>query len=326
MLSIIVFYIFQNSVNIPNSPRRKSASLESLHRLHEARRPTPIEELAEYFDIKADDVKSIPSVHGPTRLSTISTPHQSTWSTAKDEGALSANTIMPSMPQSGEPIRAWQGRRRGSLPSIRDESLKTLQNNHAVASQIRRSSFGSSSDAGIGDDEEDHKTQQRPCCECQQKDNVSMYSGQTAITNTTLSADSGYLSCSSGSYESADNKMLPARHPGRRKSLPCMQGHEGGAQYIERQRKHEVIAKHRTDVEIVEDIENEIQQRISKRKLEIVTKAGGAKHHSRLQERAKARSTGGRLKQALTEMHNSRTTAELLQIASDRYDIAHNGK
>ena len=77
-------------------------------------------------------------------------------------------------------------------------------------------------------------------------------------------------------------------------------------------------SRRRSDAEIVKDIEDEIQQRISKRKQQLVEKAGGAQYHSRLQERAKARSTGGRLKQALTEMNNSRTTAELLKIASER--------
>ena len=144
---------------------------------------------------------------------------------------------------------------------------------------------------------------------------MSTHSGPTATSTASTDESRNLSSGPGGSHESVASD-LPRYHGGPKKifgrlsSMPIIRD----PKFIWQQ----VLGRCRTDAEIVEDIEDEIQQRISKRKQQLVEKAGGAQHHSRLQERAMARSTGGRLKQALTEMHNSRTTAELLQIASER--------
>ena len=137
------------------------------------------------------------------------------------------------------------------------------------------------------------------------QDNVSVHSGHTGLSTST--AESGNSSSSSLSFESLSIEAARYRATGRRVSTPR------DLKFMTRPEK-----RRRSDAEIVKDVEDEIQQRISKRKQQLVEKAGGAQYHSRLQERARARSTGGRLKQALTEMNNSRTTAELLKIASER--------
>ena len=74
----------------------------------------------------------------------------------------------------------------------------------------------------------------------------------------------------------------------------------------------------RTEADIVKDVEAEIQDRVYKRKQQLVQQAGGAEHHTRLQQRAQARSPGGQLRRVLTELNEKRTTSELWQMAVEK--------
>ncbi|XP_072028757.1 uncharacterized protein [Amphiura filiformis] len=78
------------------------------------------------------------------------------------------------------------------------------------------------------------------------------------------------------------------------------------------------FACNRTDADIVKDVEEEIQQRVSRRKQQLIQQAGGQEHHGRLQLRARARSTGGQLRRVLSDMHEKRTTSELWQMAVEK--------
>ena len=71
----------------------------------------------------------------------------------------------------------------------------------------------------------------------------------------------------------------------------------------------------RSDAEIVRGIEDEIQQRISRRKQQIMNEQGGGNTYKRLHDRLSSRSAGHKLKRVLADMNNKRTTAELLQMA-----------
>ena len=78
------------------------------------------------------------------------------------------------------------------------------------------------------------------------------------------------------------------------------------------------VACKRTEADIVKDVEAEIQDRVCKRKQQLVQQAGGPEHHTRLQQRAQARSPGGQLRRVLTELNEKRTTSELWQMAVEK--------
>ena len=82
--------------------------------------------------------------------------------------------------------------------------------------------------------------------------------------------------------------------------------------------KSTFVACKRTEADIVKDVEAEIQERVFKRKQQLVQQAGGHEHHTRLQQRAQARSPGGQLRRVLTELNEKRTTSELWQIAVEK--------
>ncbi|XP_022099414.1 serine/arginine repetitive matrix protein 1-like [Acanthaster planci] len=75
----------------------------------------------------------------------------------------------------------------------------------------------------------------------------------------------------------------------------------------------------RTDSEIREDIENEIQERVARRRRELMAvRCVSAKGAQRLEARALAQSAAGRLKRNLHEVTKQRKTKELMQIEEER--------
>ncbi|XP_072031315.1 uncharacterized protein [Amphiura filiformis] len=98
---------------------------------------------------------------------------------------------------------------------------------------------------------------------------------------------------------------------GRRMSMPCI----GNAQ----RNRQEVMfigasAKLRSDAQIVQNVEEEIQQRILKRKQQMTKEQGGGATLQRMHDRAISRTAGVRLRKAMADLNNKRTTAELLQM------------
>lgn len=114
-----------------------------------------------------------------------------------------------------------------------------------------------------------------------------------------------------------DTKLMTAQSPATRTRQPAT-SKTVGTRFM------------RSDAEIVRGIEDEIQQRISRRKQQIMNEQGGGNTYKRLHDRLNSRSAGHKLKRVLADMNNKRTTAELLQMAdaknsarkNDLYDVS----
>ncbi len=126
---------------------------------------------------------------------------------------------------------------------------------------------------------------------------VSFGSEETSLSSTPSSRTSSHP---------ADVMPPGGWRSGRRMSMPpCT-----------RETAREGVTPCRTDAQIVQSVEEEIQERIMKRKQQLLKgiAGGGGATMRRMYDRS--RSSGVRLKKVIEDLNNKRTTAELIEIAS----------
>ncbi|XP_071792443.1 uncharacterized protein [Asterias amurensis] len=120
---------------------------------------------------------------------------------------------------------------------------------------------------------------------------------------------------SPGREDSAD--ILPTQHP-IRELTPFEQPAELTSKYYALQQRRSSLFL-RTESEIMEDVEQELQEQVERRKRQLMaTRCVSAKGARRLQARALAQSAGGRLKRNLREVTRQRTTKELIAMDGER--------